>query len=261
MARGPGRRQPATDALESTTVMPSVSVASMQNAGRRAATLVDAAVHARDVTPPAGRKVSRKTVDEASPVAPSVDGASPVDAQPGMEPDAPVPRNLTDAARETIGSVEQATQHDLDAGATVAESVHRTIDTARHEMIQAAGDASQDAEAAIEAAGAQAEVAAAAMSETVVEAMAASQDAAVTLADLNAKIAEAMRSTAEANMSFLTSLFGVRSLAQAADLNQHHLRRQMSALASQSRELTALAHKFAIDAMGTFAGRDGGRRT
>ena len=251
MARGPGRRQPATDALESTTVMPSVSVASMQNAGRRAATLVDAAVHARDVTPPAGRKVSRKTVDEASPV----------DAQPGMEPDAPVPRNLTDAARETIGSVEQATQHDLDAGATVAESVHRTIDTARHEMIQAAGDASRDAEAAIEAAGAQAEGAAGAMSETVVEAMAASQDAAVTLADLNAKIAEAMRSTAEANISFLTSLFGVRSLAQAADLNQHHLQRQMSAFASQSRELTALAHKFAIDAMGTFAGRDGGRRT
>jgi hypothetical protein len=233
----------------------------MQNAGRRAATLVDAAVHARDAMPPTSSKESRNAADAPQPGAPSVDAASPVDAQPGLEPGAPAVRSLPDAARATIGSVEQTVQQGLDAGATVAESVHRTIDAARHEAIHAAGDASRDAEAAIEAAGAQADAAGAAASEALVEASATSQDAVVTLAELNAKIAEAMRSTAEANISFLTSLFGVRSLAQAADLNRSHLQRQMSAFASQSHELTALAHKLAIDAMGSFAGRDGGRRS
>ncbi len=253
MARGPGPRQPATDELESTTAMPSVSAAAIQNVGRRAAKLADAVAHARDATPAVGKKISRKPAAEPRPVAPT-EATLPIDAEQIMEPEPVVAQRMTDAAEETIGSVEQATQQDLEAGATVADPLHQMIDAAQH-------DAALAGEAAIHEVGAQAEAMRAAVSRALLEATAAPQGAAVTLTELNAKVAEAMRSNVEANISFLTSLFDVRSLAQAADLNRHHMQRQMSAFASQSRELTTLAHKLAVDAIGTFAGRDGGRLT
>lgn len=68
------------------------------------------------------------------------------------------------------------------------------------------------------------------------------------LAQYNAKVVAIMRANTASATSLFAALVQARSIPEAMELNADHLRRQMEAMASQGRELAALAQRIALDA-------------
>jgi phasin len=66
-------------------------------------------------------------------------------------------------------------------------------------------------------------------------------------ADYNLKVLEAARVNANAAFDFASELLTVKSVSEMVELSSAHARKQFDALASQSKELTALAQKVMAD--------------
>jgi phasin len=65
--------------------------------------------------------------------------------------------------------------------------------------------------------------------------------------DYTLKAIEAARTNVNANFDFASELATVKSLSEAVELTSAHARKQFDAFIEQSKELTALAQKVAVD--------------
>jgi phasin len=65
--------------------------------------------------------------------------------------------------------------------------------------------------------------------------------------DYTLKAIEAARANANANFDFAVAFVTVKSLSEAIELTSGHVRTQFDAFIEQSKELTALAQKVAVD--------------
>src|ERR1700722_10974519 len=66
-------------------------------------------------------------------------------------------------------------------------------------------------------------------------------------ADYGLKVIEAARANTNAAFDFATQLMTVKSLSEMVELSTAHTRKQFEALATQSKELAAIAQKVATD--------------
>jgi|SRR5580692_7667891 phasin len=69
------------------------------------------------------------------------------------------------------------------------------------------------------------------------------------VAAINAKAFETLRANVEANFDFLKSSFAAASLADYVELQGEFARKQMDAVADQTKEIGALAQKATLDAV------------
>src|SRR5438034_10747551 len=67
------------------------------------------------------------------------------------------------------------------------------------------------------------------------------------VSDYGLKVIEAARANTNAAFGFATQLMTVKSLSEMDDLSTAHTRKQFEALATQSKELAAIAQKVATD--------------
>lgn len=75
-----------------------------------------------------------------------------------------------------------------------------------------------------------------------------------TLARYNDKVVEIMQSNIAATTALLSALSQAKSLPEAVAINTDHMRRQLDAMTSQSRELASLAQRLGLDALKPLAG-------
>lgn len=73
----------------------------------------------------------------------------------------------------------------------------------------------------------------------------------------NAKVLDMVQNNVAATGAFLTALMGAKTLPEAMQVNVDHVTRGVQALTGQSRELTTLAQKLALEALKPFDGARG----
>ena len=73
----------------------------------------------------------------------------------------------------------------------------------------------------------------------------------------NAKVLDIVQNNVAATGAFLTALMGAKTLPEAMQVNVDHVTRGVQALTGQSRELTTLAQKLALEALKPFDGARG----
>ena len=86
--------------------------------------------------------------------------------------------------------------------------------------------------------------------ETVATVENSFEQAAKNLQAFSAKAFEAYQSNATASVNYAQALAGVRTVSEAIALISEHTRQQYEALVTQSKELSSLAQKLAIDSAG-----------
>lgn len=209
----------STNDLVSSTSMTSVTEEAMDHAGQQAAALVGGKATGR--SPRSGKKTftsnTAATIASAEPAERSVEPVYEPEEVTGDTLPAPAPPS--DGLEAGHGLSETAAEASLDTGREAEEELSNTV-------------------VAIEA---RIEDVAASVEET-------STDGNAVLA-FRSKFAEAFQSNMEASLTYWMSLMRVASPAEAVELNNRHLRRQMEAFVAQSRELTALAQKAAMTSM------------
>jgi phasin len=65
--------------------------------------------------------------------------------------------------------------------------------------------------------------------------------------EFNMKALDALRANVNASFDFTTAMFGVKTLAEAAEISTAHYRAQFEALSAQAKDLSALAQKIATE--------------
>lgn len=70
--------------------------------------------------------------------------------------------------------------------------------------------------------------------------------------ELGKKSVEATRSNVNAHFDFLTSLIAVKSLSEAVELQTSYARKQFEVVGAQTKELSALAQRAAVDSAKPF---------
>jgi phasin len=68
------------------------------------------------------------------------------------------------------------------------------------------------------------------------------------VSDFGLKLIEAARENTNSAFDFATQLMTIKSLSEAVELSTAHTRKQYEAITAQSKELTAIAQKAAVDA-------------
>ena len=68
------------------------------------------------------------------------------------------------------------------------------------------------------------------------------------VSDFGLKLIEAGRENTNSAFDFATQLMTIKSLSEAVELSTAHTRKQYEAITAQSKELTAIAQKAAVDA-------------
>jgi phasin len=68
------------------------------------------------------------------------------------------------------------------------------------------------------------------------------------VSDFGLKLIEAARENTNSAFDFATQLMTIKSLSDAVELSTAHTRKQYEAITAQSKELTAIAQKAAVDA-------------
>jgi hypothetical protein len=61
------------------------------------------------------------------------------------------------------------------------------------------------------------------------------------------KALDALRANVNASFDFTAAMFGVKTLAEAAEISTAHYRAQFEALSAQAKDLSALAQKIATE--------------
>jgi phasin len=67
------------------------------------------------------------------------------------------------------------------------------------------------------------------------------------VAEINAKLLESLRATADANFEFVKSVFAVKTVADYVALHGEFARKQIESMTSQTKALSELARKVAVD--------------
>lgn len=67
------------------------------------------------------------------------------------------------------------------------------------------------------------------------------------LAEISSKMVEAARAQTNAHFDFISALMGVKSVSQAVELHTTHVRQQLEALTSHSKEMATLTQQIATD--------------
>jgi phasin len=65
--------------------------------------------------------------------------------------------------------------------------------------------------------------------------------------EFNMKALDALRANVNASFDFTAAMFGVKTLAEAAEISTAHYRAQFEALSAQAKDLSALAQKIATE--------------
>ncbi|TMJ23750.1 MAG: phasin [Alphaproteobacteria bacterium] len=68
------------------------------------------------------------------------------------------------------------------------------------------------------------------------------------VSDFGLKLIEAARENTNSAFDFATQLMTIKSLSEAVEVSTAHTRKQYEAITAQSKELTAIAQKAAVDA-------------
>lgn len=155
---------------------------------------------------------------------------------------------VQDAAQDATQELTRAAAEDA------AELTHRAVEAAGDAagtLSDAAAEATEGAARVAEAAAQGAGRAVERGTEAAQASLSASADA---LTQYNAKVMEVMRSNMAATTELFAALVQAKSVPEALSLNADHIRRQVEAMASQGRELAALAQRIALDAMRPFKG-------
>ncbi len=66
-------------------------------------------------------------------------------------------------------------------------------------------------------------------------------------ADFNLKALEALRANVNSSFDYTSQLLATKSLSEAIELSSTHVRKQFDALSAQTKELSALAQKVAVE--------------
>jgi phasin len=67
------------------------------------------------------------------------------------------------------------------------------------------------------------------------------------IVEFNAKALQALRANAEANLDFIKSAIGVKSVSELTALQREHASRQLEAISVQAKEIVALAQRVASE--------------
>lgn len=69
-------------------------------------------------------------------------------------------------------------------------------------------------------------------------------------ADFNLKALDALRANVNSSFDYTRGMFAAKSLSEAVELSSSHLRKQFEVLSEQTKELSMLAQKVAVEASG-----------
>jgi hypothetical protein len=200
-------------------------------------------------TPTAGRSTMHSDPIPFHPAAGLEDGAAVIH---------PVSAEAMDEAAHKAAELADAVAHHTTASADVEHTLAQ--DTAA--IAESSGNAmaaAQDATGTIvdEVSHSTAELARETLAVAVEpesQAGSAGRTDSSALALYNGKIIEIVQSNIAATTALLSALIEAKSLPEAVEINNDHMRRQLSAMTTQGRELASLAQTLSLDAMKPFAG-------
>ncbi len=161
--------------------------------------------------------------------------AAPAGGAPQGAPVAEPAPQVSEQVTEAVESAQEAAQHAV----TPATEAVKSFEPVKPEAVVA--EVKRVQEAAKEAAAETAH----AMEDSFTA-------ASKSLQVFSAKAMEAYQANANASVSYLQALSGVRSVSEAIALQSDHMRKQYETLTAQAKELTALAQQVAADAAGPF---------
>jgi phasin len=123
-----------------------------------------------------------------------------------------------------------------EGAAGVDEAIEKTVPAPVAEVVAEVTEVQETAKQAAE--------------ETVATVESSFEQAAKNLQAFSSKAFEAYQNNATASVNYAQALAGVRTVSEAIALISEHTRQQYEALVSQSKELSSLAQKLALDSAG-----------